>query len=111
MSISKMTDKQLASLEMPEFDVDDEMQLEVGVLYQGSFRIGKDGKIIVKPYKQGTKPSNLKKMCDGDRHVIYLSKNLVRIVISIQRGDEEKIRKAYQETVIECYRDLCDINL
>lgn len=108
---NEVSNKKLASIEMPDFDVDDEMQLEVGVLYQGSFKIGKDGKIVVKPYKQGTKPTNLKKMCDGDRHVIYLSKNLVRIVISIQRSDEDKVRKAYQETVLECYRDLCDINL
>lgn len=104
-------EKKLAGLELPDYTTEDDMALEVGVLYQGSFKIDRTGKISVKPYKVGSKPTNLKKMVDGDRHAIYLSKNLVRIVVSINKGTAEEIRKAYQEIMIECYKDLCDLNL
>lgn len=104
-------EKKLAEIEIPDFSTENDMKLEVGVTYQGSFRLSRNGMIVVKPYQQGTKPSNLKKVLDGDRHAIYLSKNLVRIVFSIAKSDAEAIRKAYKEIVIECYKDLCDVTV
>lgn len=104
-------EKQLAQIELPDYSTENDMQLEVGVTYQGSFKLSRNGMIVVKPYQQGTKPQNLKKVCDGDRHAIYTSKNLIRIVFSIQKTDAEQVRKAYQQIVIEAYKDLCDITL
>lgn len=104
-------EKKLAGMELPDFSTEDDMNLEVGVTYQGSFRIDRTGRIYVKPYQKGTKPQNLKKVCDGDRHAIYLSKNLIRIVISIAKTERPTINKAYQDIVVECYKDLNDLEL
>lgn len=104
-------EKKIAGIEMPDFSTDDDLKLEVGVTYMGSFRIDRTGRIYVKPYKKGSKPQNLKKVVDGDRHAIYLSKNLIRIVFSIQKGQRADVNKWYQQTVIECYKDLNDLEL
>lgn len=104
-------EKKVATIELPDYTSEDDMELEVGVLYQGSFKIDRTGKISVRPYKQGTKPNNLKKVVDGDRHAIFMSKKLIRIVISIQRTERKEINKAYQEIVLDCYKDLNDLKL
>lgn len=104
-------EKKLAALPMFEFNPEEEMKLEVGITYTGSFRLAPSGMIVVKPYKQGTKPNNLKKLVDGDRHAIYSSKNVLRIVLNIHRGDKEYCKNAFQEIVIQCYKDLCELNI
>ena len=98
-------------IELPDYTTEKDMKLEVGVTYRGSFKLARNGMIMVKPYQEGSKPANLKKMVDGDRHAIYLSKNLVRIVISIQKHSPEEVRKAYKEIVLDTYKDLCDLAL
>jgi len=104
-------EKKLAAIEMPDFSTEDDMNLEVGVTYQGSFRIDRTGRIYVKPYQRGNKPHNLRKIVDGDRHAIYFSKNLIRIVISLDKSDRSTVNRLYQETVLECYKDLNDLEL
>ena len=98
-------------IELPDFTTEKPMKLEVGVTYKGSFKLSPNGQILVKPYQQGAKPANLRKLVEGDRHAIYASKHLVRIVISIQKGSREQIRKAYKEIVMECYKNLNELAL
>ena len=105
------TEKELAMIELPDFTTEKDMKLEVGVTYKGSFKLARNGQILVKPYQQGTRPSNLRKLVDGDRHAIYGGSHLVRIVISIQKGSPEEIRHAYQEIIIACYKDLNELAL
>lgn len=93
-------------IELPDFTTEKPMKLEVDVTYKGSFRLARNGMILVKPYQQGAKPTNLKKMLEGDRHAIYVSSHLVRIVISIQKGSPEEIRRAYRDIIMECYKNL-----
>ena len=104
-------EKKLARVELPDFTTEKPMKLEVGVTYKGSFKLSNNGQILVKPYQQGAKPTNLKKLVEGDRHAIYGSSHLVRIVISIQKGNPEDIRLAYKEIIVECYKDLNELAL
>ena len=104
-------EKKLAMMELPDFTTEKPMRLEVGVTYRGSFKLSLNGQILVKPYQQGAKPTNLMKLVEGDRHAIYGSSHLVRIVISIQKGSPEEIRHAYQEIIIACYKDLNELAL
>ena len=104
-------EKELAMIELPDLTTEKPMKLEVGVTYKGSFKLSNNGQILVKPYQQGAKPANLRKLVEGDRHAIYASKHLVRIVISIQKGSREQIRKAYKEIVMECYKNLNELAL
>lgn len=104
-------EKELAMIELPDYTTEKPMKLEVGVTYKGSFKLSNNGQILVKPYQQGAKPANLRKLVEGDRHAIYASRHLVRIVISIQKGSREQIRKAYKEIVMECYKNLNELAL
>ena len=104
--------KELAGIELPDYEVDDEMKLEVGVSYTGSFKISRNGLIKVRPYKKGTKPTNLRKLVDGEQHAIFASKNLLRIVITLpKQGESNIIRKRFQNVVVECYKDLSELEL
>ena len=104
--------KKLAGIELPDYKTDENFKLEVGVTYEGSFRITNGGCIHVRPYKKGAKPSNLKKAVDGDRHAIFLSKHLVRIVMTFDRNqDLEHLKNAFRETIQDCYVDLNDLHL
>lgn len=104
--------KKLAGIEMPDYSTDERFDLEVGVTYEGSFRIQNNGCIHVRPYKRGTKPGNLKKAIDGDNHAIFLSKHLVRIVMTFQRTtDLETLKRAYRDAVQNCFVDLNDLHL
>ena len=98
-------------IELPDFTTEKPMKLEVGVTYKGSFKLSNNGQILVKPYQQGAKPANLRKLVEGDRHAIYASRHLVRIVISIQKGSREQIRRAYKEIIMECYKNLNELAL
>ena len=104
-------EKELAMIELPDFTTEMPMKLEVGVTYKGSFKLSNNGQILVKPYQQGAKPANLRKLVEGDRHAIYASRHLVRIVISIQKGSREQIRRAYKEIIMECYKNLNELAL
>ena len=104
-------EKELAMIELPDLTTEKPMKLEVGVTYKGSFKLSPNGQILVKPYQQGAKPANLRKLVEGDRHAIYASKHLVRIVISIQKGSSEQIRRAYKEIIMECYKNLNELAL
>ena len=104
--------KQLAGIEMPDYEMDEEMKLEVGVTYKGSFKIKRNGQIQVKPYKVGTNPGALRKIVDGEQHAIFESKNLLRIVITLpKRSDNEWVRKRFQTVFFECYKDLSELEL
>ena len=103
--------KELASIDIPQYDAEEKFTLEPNINYQGSFRISENGCIRVRPYIAGNKPSNLKKVRDGDHHTILQSKKMVRIVMSFEKCPKEELKKKYQTTVIECYKDLCEIDL
>ena len=104
-------EKELAMIELPDYTTEKPMKLEVGVTDKGSFKLSPNGQILVKPYQQGAKPANLRKLVEGDRHAIYASRHLVRIVISIQKGSHEQIRRAYKEIIMECYKNLNELAL
>lgn len=107
-----MTEKELAAVELRDFKTEPTVKLEAGITYQGSFRIDPTtGAILVRPYQPGNKPWNLKKVVDGDNHAIYLSRHLVRIVISLPKTESDEIRKRYQQVIIECYKNLCELAL
>ncbi|MDO4411447.1 MAG: hypothetical protein Q4C05_09245 [Akkermansia sp.] len=103
--------KELAGIEMPEYSEDEKFKLEVGITYKGSFKLKQDGQITVRPYKQGTKPGQLKKVVDGDQHAIFESRNLLRIVFTIPKTNMEQVRKRFKEEFFECYKDLCELEL
>jgi hypothetical protein len=104
--------KKLAGIEMPDYTTDEPFELVKGVTYEGSFRIQNNGCIHVRPYKKGTKPSNLKKAIDGDNHAIFLSKKLVRIVFTFERTtDLEALKVKFRNTVQNCFVDLNDLHL
>lgn len=103
--------KELAMIELPDFTTEKDMKLEVGVTYRESFKLARNGQILVKPYQQGAKPTNLRKLVEGDRHAIYGGSHLVRIVISIQKGSPEEIRQAYKEIILACYKNLNELAL
>ncbi len=104
-------EKKIASIELPDYTLEQPMDLEVGIVYQGSFRLSRNGMIVVKPYQQGTKPGNLKKALEGDRHAIYLSKNLVRVVISLHKGSLDEVMSDFKDVIVECYKDLAELAL
>ena len=110
---AKVDDVQkLAGIRLPDYTTDQDFKLEVGVVYTGSFRITNAGCIHVRPYKTGSKPGNLAKTVDGDRHAIFLSKHLVRIVMTFDRNqDLEHLKNAFRETIQDCYVDLNDLHL
>lgn len=104
--------KKLAGIELADYSSDEKFDLEVGITYEGSFRIQQNGCIHVRPYKKGAKPSNLKKAVDGDRHAIFLSKNLIRIVMTFDRHMTlEDLKSAFRECTQDCYIDLNDLHL
>lgn len=103
--------KELAGIEMPEYSEDEKFKLEVGVTYKGSFKLKENGQITVRPYKEGTKPGQLRKVVDGDQHAIFESKNLLRIVFTIPKTNLEQMKNRFREEFFECYKDLCDLQL
>ena len=87
------------------FNDDDKFDLEVGVNYQGSFRINVDGSIKVRPYKMGSKPQNLKKIFDSDFSAILESRKILRVVFTFSK-DSQKIIENYKESFLETYKFL-----
>lgn len=104
-------EKKLANIELPDYTTEKPMNLEVDVTYKGSFRLAKSGMIVVKPYRKGAKPSNLKLAIEGDRHAIYLSKNLVRVVISVHKGSLDDVMKDFKDVILDCYKNLSELAL
>lgn len=104
-------EREVASIEMVDIDADEEFKIQVGISYQGSFKLQKNGMIKVKPYRQGTKPNNLKKIVDGEQHAIFESKNLIRVVFTLRKGTSEEMKKRFKEIFFQCYQDLSDLNL
>ena len=103
--------KNLAAIELPEFDENEKFELKTGVTYKGSFKISENGQIKVRPYKQGGKPTNLKQLTDGDHYAVYASARMIRIVMSFQKGNKEDLKRLYHEAVVECYQDLATLEL
>lgn len=81
-------------MEVPETP-EEQTTLEIGKHYRGTFWINEYGTIQVKPEQKGTNPQGLKKLTEGDDWVIYTSKNLVRIVVSLPRVETTEIRRAF----------------
>lgn len=106
-----MTEKELASIELRDFKTEQPFTLEKGIVYQGSFKIDDSGTIVVRPYQQGTKPNNLRKVVDDDCHAIYLSKKLVRVVVSIQKGTREEVLNRFKQIILDCYKNLAELPL
>ena len=102
--------KELASVELAEVDKNEVMALEPEKTYYGSFVIKKSGLIKVKPYKQGTKPSNLHKIVDGDGYAIFASKRLLRVVVTLPKGEREDVKNTFKDAMLECFKDLSEIN-
>ena len=103
--------KELAKIEIPDYAEDEKMNLEVGVTYRGSFKIKENGQIVVRPYKEGAKPGNLSKVVEGEHHVIFESKNLLRIVFTLPKTNQEQMKQRFKEEFFECYKDICDLQL
>lgn len=98
-------------LALVEYDSDEVMSLEVGVNYQGSFRINPNGTIKVRPYKVGTKPTNMRKKFDADNYCIFASKNVVRVVFTFDKCDREALAAKFRACLLECYQTLRTIDL
>lgn len=75
------------------------MDFEPGVHYRGSLWVNEYGEMNFRAEQKGTNPCGLKKLTDGDNWVIYTSKNLVRIVVSLPRLDSREIRKMFSSAV------------
>lgn len=107
-----MNEKDLSKdLALVEYDSDEQMTLEVGVNYQGSFRINPNGTIKVRPYKVGTKPNNLRKKFDSDNYCIFSSKKIVRVVFTFDLCDKEELAAKFKAALLDCYQNLRTIDL
>ncbi len=98
-------------LALAEYDSDEQMTLEVGVNYQGSFRINPNGTIKVRPYKMGTKPNNLRKKFDSDNYCILASKKIVRVVFTFDLCGKEELAAKFKAALLDCYQNICNIDL
>jgi len=94
-----------------EYDDDELMTLEVGVNYQGSFRINPNGTIKVRPYKVGSKPTNLKKKFDADNYSILTSRKIVRLVFTFDKCEREQLAAKFKDALLDCYHTLRTIDL
>lgn len=83
------------------------IEWEVGRHYQGSFWLNEFGEIQVRARQEGTKPGNMRKVCEGENHVIYASNRLVRVVITMQRDTPQKLRSLFAQA---CTEAIIDIN-
>lgn len=83
------------------------IEWEVGRHYQGSFWLNEFGEIQVRATRIGTKPGNMRKVCEGENHVIYASNRLVRVVITMQRDTQKKLRALFAQA---CTEAIIDIN-
>jgi hypothetical protein len=107
-----MNDKNLKKdLALVEYDSDEQMTLEVGVNYQGSFRINPNGTIKVRPYKVGSKPGNLTKKFEADNYCILASRRIVRVVFTFDRCERERLAAKFKDALLECYQTLRTISL
>ena len=82
------------------------IEWEVGRHYQGSFWLNDFGEIQVRAAQKGTKPGNMRKQVEGERHVIYASNNLVRVVITLERDTKENLRRKFAQACTEAIVDL-----
>lgn len=108
MKTDELTMNKVASV---GYDDDELMTLEVGVNYQGSFRINPNGTIKVRPYKVGTKPTNLKKKFDADNYSILASRKIVRLVFTFDKCDRRQLAAKYRDALLDCYKTLQIIDL
>jgi len=95
----------LANAEAPQNE-QEPFQWEVGKHYQGSFWINEFGEIQVRASQKGTKPGNMKIVTSGANHVIYASKKLVRLVITLPRLDGKALRAFFTSVVTLAIIDL-----
>lgn len=101
----------LAKVEIDEVNPEKRMDLKVGVSYKSSFKIAENGVIKVRPYRQGGKPSNLHKIEDGDNYAIFGTKKVLRVVVSLQKGNREDMKHAFAETMMEVYKSLATLEV
>lgn len=71
------------------------MTLEPGKHYRGSFWINEFGELSVLPEQKGKNPCGLQKLTEGDNWVIYTSKNVVRVVVSLPRIEAKEIKRMF----------------
>lgn len=71
------------------------LTLEPGKHYRGSFWINEFGEINVCPEQKGKNPCGLEKLTQGDNWVIYTSKNVVRVVVSLPRLESSEIKRMF----------------
>lgn len=71
------------------------IELEPGVHYRGSFWRNEYGEMFFRAEQKGTNPCGLQKLTEGDNWVIYTSKNLVRVVLSLPRIEPNELRKMF----------------
>lgn len=99
-NLSKIT-----GVDIVTYDEDERFDLEVGVNYQGSFRINVDGSIKVRPYRMGSKPQNLKKIYDSDFSAVLESRKIIRVVFTFTK-DSPKMLENFKESFLETYKYL-----
>ncbi|MBQ0050132.1 MAG: hypothetical protein KBT12_07880 [Bacteroidales bacterium] len=71
------------------------MALEPGRHYRGSFWINEFGEISVQPEQKGKNPCGLEKLTQGDNWVVYTSKNVVRVVVSLPRLEARELKRLF----------------
>ena len=96
---------------MPVVECRQQMRLEIGKKYTGSFWINEYGQISVSPYQKGKNPQGLKRVCEGDNYVIYTSKNLVRMVLTFPRLAITELSPLVRCALENAYKKIFTYNL
>lgn len=87
------------------------MELEPGVHYRGSYWINEYGESFFRPEQKGSNPCGLQKLTEGDNWVIYTSKNVVRVVVSLPRVDSKEIKRMFTCAVSNVLASIIRYNL
>lgn len=108
--MAKSIERELAESVVPE-QMMQEVQLEPGKHYRGTFWVNEYGVVTVKPEQKGSNPQGLSKLTEGDNWVIYTSKNVVRIVVSLPRIDMVEIKRMFIEASTRILTNMLLYNL
>lgn len=82
------------------------LTMEPGKHYEGSAWINEFGELHFRPRQKGKNPQGLKKVSEGENHVLYTSKNWVRVVFTLPRYTPAEIVSLFREAATQAMADL-----
>ncbi len=102
---------ELANDEVAEPQAREQMALEPGKKYRGSFWINEFGQFHCTPEQKGTNPTGMRLVTEGRFHKMFTTKNTVRIVITLEKGDHDTLSRNFTQAVTSAMAQLLQYNL